>query len=135
MFAANKYGINEISAHLEEISNILSPDLNSFFDEFGCSLSKFYVTTIGVDTSTEGWRNMRKQISLFRFFREPDPVEDDIIRESLDIMKQLNCQKGFLFSSSGYSNSGRHFAEGRPIELVDKIKLEALLSQAGSTQA
>lgn len=77
---------------------------------------------------------MRKQTTLFRFFREPDPVEDDIIRETLDTMKKINCQKGFLFSSSGYSNSAKHFAEGRPVELIDKIKLESILSQAGSAQ-
>lgn len=77
---------------------------------------------------------MRKQTTLFRFFREPDPVEDDIIRDTLDTMKQINCQKGYLFSSSGYSNSAKHFAEGRPVELIDKIKLESILSQAGSTQ-
>ena len=63
VFAANKYGINEISAHLEDISNILSPDLNSFFDEFGCALSKFYVTTIGVDTTTEAGRVAQEAIN------------------------------------------------------------------------
>ena len=63
VFSANTYGINEISAHLEEISNILSPELNSFFDEFGCSLSKFYVTTIGVDTSTESGRIAQEAIN------------------------------------------------------------------------
>ena len=78
---------------------------------------------------------MRKQTTMFRFFREPDPIEDDVIRESLDTMKSLNCQKGYLFSSSGYSNSARHFAEGRPVELIDKIKLENMLSKAGSTEA
>lgn len=63
IFAANKYGVNEISAHLEDISNILQPDLNSFFDEFGCSLSKFYVTTIGIDTSTEAGRMAQEAIN------------------------------------------------------------------------
>lgn len=63
VFAANKYGINEISAHLDDISNILSPDLNSFFEEFGCSLSKFYVTTIGVDQSTEAGRIAQEAIN------------------------------------------------------------------------
>ena len=78
---------------------------------------------------------MRKQTTMFRFFREPDPIEDDIVRETLDTMKSLNCQKGYMFSSSGYSNSGRHFAEGRPVELVDKMKLENILSKAGSSEA
>ena len=63
IFSANKYGINEISAHLEEISNILSPELDSFFSEFGCTLSKFYVTTIGVDTSTEAGRVAQEAIN------------------------------------------------------------------------
>ena len=99
-----------------------------------CDAKKWGCQITGVDSSTEGWRNMRKQTTLFRFFREPDPIEDDIIRETLDTMKQINCQKGYLFSSSGYSNGAKHFAEGRPVELIDKIKLESILSQAGSAQ-
>ena len=56
VFAANKYGINEISAHLEDMSKMLESGLNPFFDEFGCALSKFYVTTVGIDTTTEAGR-------------------------------------------------------------------------------
>ena len=63
VFSANKYGINEISAHLTDISNILGPELNPFFDEFGCRLSKFYVTSIGVDTSTESGRIAQEAIN------------------------------------------------------------------------
>lgn len=100
-----------------------------------CDAKKWGCQITAVDKASEGWRNMRKQVSMFRFFREPNPVEDDIVRETLDAMKGANCQKGFLFSSSGYSNSARHFAEGRPLELIDKIKLETLLSNAGSSEA
>lgn len=63
VFSANKYGINEISAHLTDISSILEPDLNSFFDEFGCKLLKFYVTTIGIDTTTEAGRMAQEAIN------------------------------------------------------------------------
>jgi membrane protease subunit (stomatin/prohibitin family) len=63
VFATNRYGINEISAHLEEISNNLAPELNSFFEDFGCVLSKFYVTTIGVDTTTEAGRITQEAIN------------------------------------------------------------------------
>ena len=99
-----------------------------------CDQKKWGCQITGIDKSTEGWRNMRKQTTMFRFFREPNPIEDDIIRETLDTMKTINCQKGYLFSSSGYSNSARHFAEGRPVELVDKIKLETVLSKSGSSE-
>lgn len=63
VFQANRYGINEISAHLTDISAMLEPDLNAFFEEFGCKLSKFYVTTIGIDTSTEAGRVAQKAIN------------------------------------------------------------------------
>lgn len=63
VFDANKYGIAQISAHLTDISSILEPELNSFFDEFGCALSKFYVTTIGIDTSTEAGRMAQDAIN------------------------------------------------------------------------
>lgn len=75
--------------------------------------------------------NVRKQVTLFRFFREPNPLEEAIILETLDVEKTQNIVKGYLFSPSGFSNSAKHFAENRPVELVDKIKLEKVLSAAG----
>lgn len=99
-----------------------------------CNPKKWGCEITGSDKSTEGWRNVRKQVCMFRFFREPDPLEDDVVRETLDTMKTQNCQKAYIFSSSGYSNSARHIAEGRPVELVDKIKLESILSSSGSSE-
>ena len=63
VFTANKYGINEISAHLEDISNILAPGLTPLFDEFGCSLSKFYATSISIDTYSEAGRIAQEAIN------------------------------------------------------------------------
>ena len=100
-----------------------------------CEQKKWGCQITGMDKASEGWRNMRKQVAMFRFFREPDPVEDDIVRETLDALKTANCQKGYIFSSSGYSNAGRHVAEGRPLELIDKIKLESLLQSAGASES
>lgn len=77
------------------------------------------------------WMSVRKQVTFIRFYREPTPIDDAQIRESLDVMKGLNSVKGFLFSSSGFTNSAKHFAENRPVELVEKIKLESFLSKAG----
>ena len=53
------------------------------------------------------------------------------IHESLDEMKSLNSVKSFLFSSSGFNTAAKRIAENRPVELVEKQKLEALLSKAG----
>lgn len=56
VFSSNGYGINQIAAHLEDISTMLERELCSFYEEFGCELSKFYVTSIDIDTSTEAGR-------------------------------------------------------------------------------
>lgn len=63
VFSNNRYGINEISAHLDSISSNLSPELSLFFQDFGCALSKFYVTTIGIDTTTESGRIAQEAIN------------------------------------------------------------------------
>ena len=76
--------------------------------------------------------SVRKQVLYLRFYREPDPVEDSVVRESLDEMKSMSSSKGFVFSSSGYTNSAKRLAENRPIELIEKEKLEAILSAAGA---
>lgn len=85
-----------------------------------------------VDKKDDSWMSVRKQVMYLRFYREPEAVEDSVVRESLDELKSLNCVKGFILSSSGYTNTAKRLAEGRPIELVDKEKLEKILSAAGA---
>ena len=63
IFVMNQYSINTISGHLADMSAILEPELNSFFEEFGCRLSKFYVTSVGIDTSTESGRVAQEAIN------------------------------------------------------------------------
>lgn len=84
-----------------------------------------------VNKGEDSWMAVRKQLLYLRFYREPEQVEDSVIREALDDMKAQNCSKGYIFSSSGYTNMARHLAENRPIELIDKEKLESILSSAG----
>jgi hypothetical protein len=69
-----------------------------------------------------------------RFYRDPEPVEEAQIHESLDQMKSVNSVKAFLFSSSGFNTAAKRFAENRPVELIEKQKLEALLAKAGNAK-
>ena len=105
----------------------------------GCSLSSQQVDyinescqIIATEKDNENWRNVRKQLILLWFMRDTNPIEDGIVRKMLDKQKELNCTKGMLFSSSGFTRTASSFAENRPIELVTKAKLESLLSKAGA---
>ncbi len=94
--------------------------------KWGCHLS-------AVDKKYEGMMGVRKQIIILHFFREPNMVEEQPVHEMQDIMKTQTAVKGFMFSSSGFNNMAKRFAEGRPIELIEKQKLEQLLTKAGTS--
>lgn len=96
-----------------------------------CDAKKWGCQITGVNKGDESWMSLRKQVILIRFYREPEPIEEPQIHESLDTMKSINSVKAFLFSSSGFNTAAKRFAENRPIELIEKQKLEALLSKAG----
>ena len=96
-----------------------------------CDQKKWGCQITGVNKSDESWMAVRKQVVFIRFYRDPEPVEEQQIHDSLDEMKSLNSVKSFLFSSSGFNTAAKRFAENRPVELIEKQKLEALLSKAG----
>lgn len=96
-----------------------------------CDKKKWGCQITGFDKKLEAMLGVRKQIIFMRFYREPNPLEETEIHTSLDEMKKMNSVKGFLFSSSGFNNTAKRFAEGRPVELIEKQKLEKLLTSAG----
>lgn len=93
--------------------------------KWGCQIT-------AVNKGDDAWLSVRKVISFIRFYREPDPLEDSVVREALDTMKSQNCSKSLVFASAGFTNTAKQFAENRPIELIEKNKLEAILSAAAS---
>lgn len=99
-----------------------------------CDLKKWGCQITAVNKGDESWMSIRKQVMLLRFYREPELIDESQIIEALDTMKSLNGVKAFLFSSSGYNTQAKRYSENRPIELIEKQKLEAVLSKAGSQE-
>ncbi len=97
-----------------------------------CDPKKWGCQLTGMNKGDDSWMSVRKQVIFIRFYRDPDPIDESQIHESLDTMKSMNSVKTYLFSSSGFSTAAKRYAENRPIELIEKDKLEALLSKAGS---
>ena len=97
-----------------------------------CDQKKWGCQITGVNKSDESWMSVRKQVVFMRFYRDPEPIEEAQIHESLDTMKSLSSVKSYLFSSSGFNTAAKRFAENRPVELIEKQKLEALISKAGA---
>ena len=93
--------------------------------------TKYGCRIVATEAKNDNWMNMRQQLYCIHFFREPDPLEDTVIRQIADEVKKQNYTKAFVCTSSGFSRAASNFAESRPIELVNKQKLEMLLEKAG----
>lgn len=100
----------------------LEPQQNTM-QKWGCQI-------LATEAKDADWRSIRKQAFLIKFFRETDPLEDFIVRKTLDEIKSQNCSKAFICSSSGFTRSAIAAAENRPCELVNKESLEKLLDKA-----
>lgn len=96
-----------------------------------CDSKKWGCQITAMDKKEDFRMAVRKMVLCLRFYREPTPLEESVLRETLDEMKSSSYVKGFIFSSSGFNNAVKRAAEGRPIELIDKEKLEAILTAAG----
>lgn len=99
-----------------------------------CDLKKWGCQITAVNKGDDSWHSLRKQVLLIRFYREPEPIDESQILESADTVKSLGGVKAFLLSSSGFNTAAKRYCENRPIELIEKQKLEAILAKAGTTK-
>ena len=91
--------------------------------KFGCMM-------VATESKNENWMNMRQSPYLLVFYREPDLIEDSVLRKLLEIAKSKSYVKVIIFSSAGFTRTAISFSENRPVELINKDKLEVLLSKA-----
>lgn len=93
--------------------------------------TKWGAQITATEQKKDDWMNVRKQTFLLNFYRTTDSIEDSEIRRTLDLAKAKNYAKAYACTSSEFTTSAIRFAENRPIELVPKEKLEAILAKAG----
>jgi len=74
----------------------------------------------------------RKPPRLVRIYRSPDMVDDGKIRSILDDAKAQNMGRAVVMSSAGFTRPATEYAESRPVELVNKDKLQGLLRKSFS---
>jgi hypothetical protein len=91
--------------------------------KFGCMM-------VATESKSDNWMNMRQSPYLLVFYREPDLIEDSILRKLLEIAKSKNYVKVIIASSAGFTRTATSFSENRPIELITKDKLEQFLTKA-----
>jgi tetratricopeptide (TPR) repeat protein len=147
------HNFRDVNAKLSEYRDLQSNDsmkeyLTSASDKFieickkaankGFSLqatsvepTKYGCTMLATEVKTDNWMTVRQQAYLVEFYRDSEPIEDDVIRRIADKVKKQNYAKAIVCASGGFTRSATSFAENRPVELVEKERLENILAQAG----
>jgi hypothetical protein len=73
----------------------------------------------------------RKMARLLRFYRTADPLDDSIVRGTLEEMKKNNVIRGVIVTSSTFTRKALEFAENRPIDLYNRERLLEILKKNG----
>jgi len=91
----------------------------------GCDL-------IAVESESK-FRNTRKMPRLVRILRISEAIDVSTIRALHEDMKKMGVMRGIIVTTSRFSRAATEYAETRPIDLLDKERLQSVL-QSG-TQA
>ncbi len=75
------------------------------------------------------WRNAKKMPKLIRFLRVPEIINESSVRTMHEEMKTLSINRGMMISSSNFSRKAYDFVESRPIDLINKEKLQEMLKK------
>ncbi len=59
----NRVGFKQISAYLDNLSNIVCQQMNLFWNELGIELTRFYISNIDIDTSTPEGMKVKEAIA------------------------------------------------------------------------
>lgn len=81
---------------------------------------------IAVESESK-WRNTRKMPRLVRVYRIAEVVDVSTVRSMHEDMKKLNVMRGILIATTRFSRTAAEYADTRPIELVDRERLQPLL--------
>lgn len=83
---------------------------------------------VAVEASSK-WRNTRTIPKVLRFLRITNTVDESTVRDTHEGMRRQNITRGVILTSSTFSKEAVEFAQSRPIDLMPKEKLQALLQK------
>ncbi|MBN1646628.1 MAG: tetratricopeptide repeat protein [Spirochaetales bacterium] len=106
----------------ESVSGLMNLNINNVTDiPNGCQI-------IATENDAR-WRNAKKMPKLLWFLRAPEIVNESTVRNMHEQMKNLTINRGILISSSNFSRKAHDFVESRPIDLINKDRLQEMMQK------
>ena len=110
-----------LCVRIMEVMNLSITDQN--LTKRGCQI-------IATEKTTGQWRNTKKMPRLINLYRITENIDAPQVREFQEEIQSLKASRGVMITSSLFTRAAKEFSESRPIELIDKSKLQEILIQA-----
>lgn len=82
-------------------------------------------TEVICEVDTPKWEDKE----IFRFYRTQGSIGELQIRDFHGTLRETKCDKGVCLTIGTFTEEGKRYTEGRPIDLVEKNKLTAILKK------
>ncbi|MCR5620787.1 MAG: tetratricopeptide repeat protein [Treponema sp.] len=120
--------VSDFIALCRRIATNWEKGLNATFQDAHAEAS---YTDITVEVASRGGDDSDlKKTWLFRFFRTTGATGEIYVREFHEALQDRKISKGICVTAGVFSDGARKYAEGRPVDLVERDKLNVLLKKA-----
>ncbi len=107
-----------------EICKKLTAEMNMSIRDIGDVQNGCQI--IAVESESK-WRGAKKIPLMIWYLRVPELIQESTARSIHEAMKKASVSRGLIVTSSGFSRKAREFTESRPVNLIGKEKLQAML--------
>jgi tetratricopeptide (TPR) repeat protein len=66
---------------------------------------------------------------LFRFYRNTGAIGELFVRDFHSKLRDIKCDRGFCVTAGTFTEEAHKYAEGRPVDLIEKTKLVSILKK------
>ena len=103
--------------------------ITAFFKNAFVKIEDVSVAAESIEIICDVENNKWEAKNLFRFYRNQNTIGDIFIREFHAKMRDARCDNGYCVTMGSFSESAHQYAEGRPIDLIEKDALCATLKK------
>ncbi|MBP3366345.1 MAG: tetratricopeptide repeat protein [Treponema sp.] len=118
-----------VSANSSDFVTLCRKFIMTKYKNSTVKIQNIEVQSLYTDILAEIFTSKWEDVVLFRFFRTTGSTGEIYIREFHGHMGDVKAARGFCISAGLFTDEGKKYIEGRPIDLIEKNELTKVLKQ------
>lgn len=118
-----------VSANSSDFVTLCRKFIMTKYKNSTIKIQNIEVESLYTDILAEIFTAKWEDVVLFRFFRTTGSTGEIYIREFHGHMSDVKAARGFCISAGLFTDEGKKYIEGRPIDLIEKNELTKVLKQ------